>query len=89
MLGLAKRVGARLLMASSSEIYGNPEISPQTENYTGSVNTMGIRSCYDEGKRIAETLCFDYNRKNPGTDVKYVDFPKKFVWDSETEKGSI
>tara|TARA_B100000242_G_C43021814_1_gene475551 strand:- start:347 stop:1279 length:933 start_codon:yes stop_codon:yes gene_type:complete len=64
MLELANRVGARLLMASSSEIYGNPEISPQTENYTGSVNTIGVRSCYDEGKRIAETLCFDYNRKN-------------------------
>ena len=64
MLGLAKRVGARLLLASSSEVYGDPKISPQTENYTGSVNTMGMRSCYEEGKRIAETLCFDYNRKN-------------------------
>ena len=64
MLGLAKRVGARLLLSSSSEVYGNPEISPQTESYNGSVNTVGIRICYDEGKRIAETLCFDYNRKN-------------------------
>ncbi len=62
MLGLARRVGARLLLASTSEVYGDPEIHPQPESYKGSVNTIGIRSCYDEGKRIAETLCFDYNR---------------------------
>ena len=62
MLGLARRVGARILLASTSEIYGDPEIHPQPENYRGSVNTVGIRSCYDEGKRIAETLCFDYQR---------------------------
>ena len=62
MLGLASRVGARLLMASTSEIYGDPEVHPQPESYTGSVNPIGIRSCYDEGKRIAETLCFDYKR---------------------------
>lgn len=62
MLGLARRVGARLLMASTSEIYGDPEIHPQPETYRGCVNTIGIRSCYDEGKRIAETLCFDYQR---------------------------
>ncbi len=62
MLGLAKRVNARFLMASTSEIYGDPEVHPQKEEYKGSVNTMGIRSCYDEGKRIAETLCFDYKR---------------------------
>ncbi len=62
MLGLAKKVGARLLMASTSEVYGNPEIHPQPESYTGSVNTTGIRSCYDEGKRISETLCSDYHR---------------------------
>lgn len=62
MLGLAKNVGARLLMASTSEVYGNPEVHPQPESYTGSVNTTGIRSCYDEGKRIAETLCSDYHR---------------------------
>ncbi len=62
MLGLARRVGARLLLASTSEIYGDPEIHPQPENYRGCVNTIGIRSCYDEGKRIAETLCFDYKR---------------------------
>jgi len=62
MLGLARRVGARLLMASTSEVYGDPEVHPQPESYRGCVNTSGIRSCYDEGKRIAETLCFDYQR---------------------------
>ena len=62
MLGLAKKVGARLLLASTSEVYGNPDIHPQPESYTGSVNTTGIRSCYDEGKRISETLCSDYHR---------------------------
>ncbi len=64
MLGLAKRVGAKILLASTSEVYGDPEINPQPEEYNGSVNIKGIRSCYDEGKRIAETLCFDYNRSN-------------------------
>ncbi len=64
MLGLAKRTDARLLLASSSEVYGNPEVHPQPESYKGSVNTIGIRSCYDEGKRIAETLCNDYLRIN-------------------------
>ncbi len=62
MLGLAKRVGAKFLLASTSEVYGNPEIHPQPESYFGNVNTIGIRSCYDEGKRIAETLAFDYKR---------------------------
>ena len=62
MLGLARRVGARILLASTSEIYGDPEVHPQSESYKGSVNTIGIRSCYDEGKRIAETLCSDYER---------------------------
>ena len=62
MLGLAKRLNAKLLLASTSEVYGDPEISPQSESYKGSVNTTGIRSCYDEGKRIAETLCSDYQR---------------------------
>tara|TARA_A100001011_G_C14187601_1_gene789777 strand:- start:257 stop:1192 length:936 start_codon:yes stop_codon:yes gene_type:complete len=62
MLGLAKRVGAKILLASTSEVYGDPEEHPQTESYKGSVNTIGIRSCYDEGKRIAETLCSDYSR---------------------------
>ena len=62
MLGLAKRLGIKILMASTSEVYGDPEIHPQTEDYRGCVNITGIRSCYDEGKRIAETLCFDYHR---------------------------
>jgi UDP-glucuronate decarboxylase len=63
MLGLAKRVKARFLLASTSEIYGDPEVHPQPEEYWGNVNTIGIRSCYDEGKRIAETLSFDYHRE--------------------------
>lgn len=63
MLGLAKRVGARILQASTSEVYGDPEQHPQTESYVGNVNPIGIRSCYDEGKRVAETLCFDYQRE--------------------------
>lgn len=64
MLGLAKRVKARILQASTSEVYGDPEISPQPEEYWGKVNCIGVRSCYDEGKRAAETLCFDYLRSN-------------------------
>jgi UDP-glucuronate decarboxylase len=63
MLHLAKRNSARLLQASTSEVYGDPQISPQTEDYWGHVNPIGIRSCYDEGKRAAETLCFDYRRQ--------------------------
>ena len=62
MLGLAKRVGARILQASTSEVYGDPEVHPQPETYRGCVNPIGIRSCYDEGKRVAETLFFDYKR---------------------------
>lgn len=64
MLGLAKRVKARFLLASTSEVYGDPEVHPQVEEYRGNVNTIGIRSCYDEGKRVAETLAFDYHRQN-------------------------
>jgi len=64
MLGLAKRVKARILQASTSEIYGDPTVHPQKEDYWGNVNTIGIRSCYDEGKRCAETLFFDYHRQN-------------------------
>lgn len=64
MLGLAKRVKARILLASTSEVYGDPEVHPQTEDYRGNVNPIGLRSCYDEGKRIAETLMFDYHRQN-------------------------
>ncbi|MCZ6804119.1 MAG: SDR family oxidoreductase [Proteobacteria bacterium] len=64
MLGLAKRTGAKIMQASTSEVYGDPEIHPQPENYWGKVNPIGIRSCYDEGKRCAETLFFDYNRQH-------------------------
>jgi UDP-glucuronate decarboxylase len=64
MLGLAKRVGARILQASTSEVYGDPEVHPQKEEYWGRVNPIGIRSCYDEGKRCAETLFFDYRRQH-------------------------
>jgi UDP-glucuronate decarboxylase len=62
MLGLAKRTGAKILQASTSEVYGDPEVHPQTEEYWGKVNPIGIRACYDEGKRVAETLFFDYKR---------------------------
>ena len=60
MLGLAKRLGIKILQASTSEVYGDPKVNPQKENYWGNVNPIGIRSCYDEGKRAAETLFFDY-----------------------------
>ena len=62
ILGLAKRVNAKILLTSTSEVYGDPDISPQPEEYNGNVNTIGIRSCYDEGKRVAETLMMEYNR---------------------------
>lgn len=71
MLGLAKRTRATLLQASTSEVYGDPEQHPQQESYWGHVNPIGIRSCYDEGKRVAETLCMDYHRQN-GVRVKIV-----------------
>jgi len=71
MLGLAKRVGARILQASTSEVYGDPEVHPQTEAYWGRVNPIGLRSCYDEGKRCAETLFFDYYRQHK-LDIKVV-----------------
>lgn len=69
VLGLAKRTGARVLQASTSEIYGDPVVHPQPESYWGNVNTIGIRSCYDEGKRAAETLFFDYHRMH-NVDIK-------------------
>ena len=69
MLGLAKRINARVLQASTSEVYGDPEIHPQTEDYWGNVNPIGIRSCYDEGKRCAETLFMDYHKQNQ-VDIK-------------------
>lgn len=71
MLGLAKRVKARILQASTSEVYGDPMIHPQPESYWGNVNTVGIRSCYDEGKRVAETLFMDYHRQNQ-VDIRIV-----------------
>jgi UDP-glucuronate decarboxylase len=71
MLGLAKRTRARVLQASTSEVYGDPEVHPQPESYWGRVNPIGIRSCYDEGKRCAETLFFDYHRQHQ-TDIKVV-----------------
>jgi UDP-glucuronate decarboxylase len=71
MLGMAKRVKARILQASTSEVYGDPLVHPQTEDYFGNVNPIGPRSCYDEGKRVAETLMMDYNRQN-GVDTRIV-----------------
>jgi UDP-glucuronate decarboxylase len=71
MLGLAKRVRARILQASTSEVYGDPVVHPQTEDYWGNVNPIGLRSCYDEGKRVAETLMMDYHRQN-GVDTRIV-----------------
>ncbi|MBE6091633.1 MAG: SDR family oxidoreductase [Selenomonas ruminantium] len=71
MLGLAKRTKARILQASTSEVYGDPQVHPQPESYWGSVNPIGIRSCYDEGKRLAETLFFDYHRQN-GVDIRVI-----------------
>ena len=71
MLGLAKRVNAKMFQASTSEVYGDPHVHPQQESYWGNVNPIGIRSCYDEGKRAAETLCFDYHRQHK-TRIKVV-----------------
>jgi len=71
MLGIAKRVKARILFASTSEVYGDPAMHPQKEDYWGNVNTIGIRSCYDEGKRVAETLMMDYHRQN-NVDIKII-----------------
>ena len=71
MLGLAKRVRARILQASTSEVYGDPEIHPQPESYRGNVNPIGLRACYDEGKRCAETLFFDYHRQH-GVEIKVI-----------------
>jgi UDP-glucuronate decarboxylase len=70
-LGLAKRTGARIFQASTSEVYGDPDVHPQTEDYRGNVNPIGLRACYDEGKRCAETLFFDYHRQN-GVDIRVI-----------------
>jgi len=71
MLGLAKRIGAKILQASTSEVYGDPTVHPQSEDYRGNVNPLGPRACYDEGKRCAETLFFDYHRQHR-TQIKVV-----------------
>ncbi len=71
MLGLAKRTRSRLLLSSTSEVYGDPLVHPQPEDYFGNVNTVGPRSCYDEGKRVAEALSYSYAQQN-GTDVRIV-----------------
>ncbi len=71
MLGLAKRTKAKILQASTSEVYGDPDVHPQVESYWGNVNPIGTRSCYDEGKRVAETLCMDYHRQN-GVRIKII-----------------
>ena len=71
MLGLAKRIKARILQASTSEVYGDPAVHPQEESYWGNVNPIGLRSCYDEGKRCAETLFMDYHRQNK-VDIKII-----------------
>ena len=88
MLGLAKRTGARILQASTSEIYGTPEVHPQTEAYWGHVNPIGIRSCYDEGKRAAETLFFDYYRQHH-VDIRVVRIFNTFGPNMATNDGRV
>lgn len=88
MLGLAKRVHGRILQASTSEVYGNPEIHPQPESYWGSVNPIGIRSCYDEGKRTAETLFFDYHRQH-GVDIKVIRIFNTYGPNMDMEDGRV
>nr|MDN4743615.1 SDR family oxidoreductase [Lachnospiraceae bacterium C1.1] len=88
MLGLAKRVRARILQASTSEVYGNPSVHPQPEEYWGNVNPIGIRSCYDEGKRVAETLFFDYHRQN-GVDIKVIRIFNTYGPNMNTHDGRV
>ena len=88
MLGLAKRTGARILQASTSEVYGDPEIHPQTESYWGRVNPVGIRSCYDEGKRCAETLFFDYWRQY-STDIRVLRIFNTYGPNMNLEDGRV
>ncbi|MCI8591504.1 MAG: SDR family oxidoreductase [Lachnospiraceae bacterium] len=88
MLGLAKRVHGRVLQASTSEVYGNPQVHPQPESYWGSVNPIGIRSCYDEGKRIAETLFFDYHRQQD-VDIKVIRIFNTYGPNMDTEDGRV
>lgn len=88
MLGLAKRVKARVLQASTSEVYGDPSVHPQPEGYWGNVNPIGIRSCYDEGKRAAETLFFDYHRQN-GVDIKVVRIFNTYGPNMDADDGRV
>lgn len=88
MLGLAKRTGARILQASTSEIYGDPLEHPQKETYWGNVNPIGPRSCYDEGKRVAETLCMDYHRKN-NVDIRIVRIFNTYGPNMHPEDGRV
>lgn len=88
MLGLAKRVNGRILQASTSEVYGDPQVHPQPETYRGYVNPIGIRSCYDEGKRMAETLCFDYNRQH-NVDVKVIRIFNTYGPNMNPEDGRV
>ena len=88
MLGLAKRVGAKIFQASTSEVYGDPEMSPQSENYWGRVNPVGIRSCYDEGKRCAETLFFDYHRQH-NLDIKVARIFNTYGPNMNVEDGRV
>jgi UDP-glucuronate decarboxylase len=87
-LGIAKRVKARVLLASTSEIYGDPEVHPQVEEYRGNVNTLGPRSCYDEGKRMAETLMMDYHRQN-GVDTRIVRIFNTYGPNMHPEDGRV
>jgi UDP-glucuronate decarboxylase len=88
MLGLAKRVKARILQASTSEVYGDPQVHPQPENYAGHVNPIGLRSCYDEGKRVAETLMMDYHRQSQ-IDVKIVRIFNTYGPRMNTDDGRV
>lgn len=93
MLGLAKRIKGTLLQASTSEVYGDPHIHPQVESYWGNVNPIGLRSCYDEGKRCAETLCMDYHRQN-GVKVKIIRIfntygPRMFMHDGRVVSNFV
>lgn len=93
MLGLAKRIKAPILQASTSEVYGDPHVHPQQESYWGNVNPIGIRSCYDEGKRCAETLCMDYHRQN-GVQVKIIRIfntygPRMFMHDGRVVSNFV
>jgi UDP-glucuronate decarboxylase len=88
MLGLAKRVKARIMLASTSEVYGDPTVHPQSESYWGHVNCIGIRSCYDEGKRVAETLMMDYHRQNK-VDIKIIRIFNTYGPRMATEDGRV